>query len=263
VTADERDLLQAKLLQSQKMESIGRLAGGIAHDFNNMLQAILGYAEMAIERLGPAHPVHADLIEIEKAARRSADLTRQLLAFARKQLVTPKVLDLNEAVAGILKILQRLIGEDIHLIWTPGRDLWPVRIDPSQVDQILANLAVNARDAIAGIGTLTVATENVDASATTCPDQPDFATGPCVLLTVRDSGCGMDEETRQHVFEPFFTTKGLGSGTGLGLATVFGIVGQNHGCICVDSQPGQGTTFRIYLPQAAGEATVPLVGSLI
>jgi PAS domain S-box-containing protein len=263
VTADERDLLQAKLLQSQKMESIGRLAGGIAHDFNNMLQAILGYAEMAIERLGPAHPVHADLIEIEKAARRSADLTRQLLAFARKQLVTPKVLDLNEAVAGILKILQRLIGEDIHLIWTPGRDLWPVRIDPSQVDQILANLAVNARDAIAGIGTLTVATENVDASATTCPDQPDFATGPCVLLTVRDSGCGMDEETRQHVFEPFFTTKGLGSGTGLGLATVFGIVGQNHGCICVDSQPGQGTTFRIYLPQAAGEATVPLVGSPI
>ncbi|MCL4203207.1 MAG: CHASE domain-containing protein [Pirellulaceae bacterium] len=251
---EERALLQAKLAQSQKMESIGRLAGGIAHDFNNMLQAILGYTELVIDQLGPDHPVRAELLEIERAARRSADLTRQLLAFARKQVVTPKVLDLNETISSMIKILQRLIGEDIRLLWQPGRGLWPIKIDPSQVDQILANLAVNARDAIAQTGTLTIATENTLATPMDCPDQPDFVLGPCVLLTVRDSGCGMDEATRAHAFEPFFTTKSFGTGTGLGLATVFGIVAQNRGCIQVESQPGQGTTFRIYFPRSSAAA---------
>ena len=254
---DERDRLEAQLFQSQKMESIGRLAGGVAHDFNNMLSVILGHAELAQMRLAPQDPVRADLGEIVKAATRSADLTRQLLAFARKQTVNPKVLHLNDAVSGMLKMLQRLIGEDVDLVWKPGHEVGRVRVDPSQLDQILANLSVNARDAIEGVGTLTLETENVTLDETRWPGQPDFVPGDYVRLSVTDTGCGMAQEVLAHAFEPFFTTKGAGKGTGLGLATVFGIVRQNGGYVTVYSEPGAGSTFRIYLPRCGGEDAAP------
>ncbi|MEI7636219.1 MAG: PAS domain S-box protein [Syntrophus sp. (in: bacteria)] len=254
-TAEEEKLkLQNQLLQSQKMESIGRLAGGVAHDFNNMLGVILGHAEMAMELVDPAQPLRADLEEIIKAAKRSADLTHQLLAFARKQTVSPRVLDLNETMAGMLKILQRLIGEDIHLVWRPVVNLWPVKIDPSQVDQILANLCVNARDAIAGVGKVTVETDNVTFDEAYCADHASFIPGDYVLLAVSDNGCGMDKEILDKLFEPFFTTKEAGKGTGLGLATIYGIIKQNNGFVNVYSELGHGTTFRIYLPRHLGKA---------
>ena len=246
--------LAAQFQQAQKMESVGRLAGGVAHDFNNMLGVILGHAELALEQVDPAQPLHADLEEIRKAAERSADLTRQLLAFARKQTVAPKVLDLNETVEGMLKMLRRLIGEDIDLAWLPGADLWPVKMDPSQIDQILANLCVNARDAIAGVGKVTIETGNGAFDEDYCADHAGFVPGEYVLLAVSDDGCGMDKETLAHIFEPFFTTKEMGKGTGLGLATVYGIVKQNNGFINVYSEPGQGTTFKIYLPRHVGKA---------
>ena len=251
---EEKIKLQGQLLQSQKMESIGRLAGGVAHDFNNMLGVILGHAEMALGQADPRQPLHANLQEIRKAAERSADLTRQLLAFARRQTISPKVLDLNETVAGMINMLQRLIGEDIELNWLPGINLWPVKIDPSQIDQILANLCVNARDAIVGIGKITIETGNVTLDEIYCVDHAGFVPGEYVLLAVSDNGSGMDEETLGKLFEPFFTTKGLGKGTGLGLATIYGIVKQNNGFITVDSEPNQGTTFKIYLPRHIGEA---------
>jgi CheY-like chemotaxis protein len=200
-------------------------------------------------KIDPAHPLHANLEEIRKAAERSADLTRQLLAFARKQTVAPKVLDLNETVAGMLNMLQRLIGEDIHLNWQPGADLWPVKVDPSQIDQIVANLCVNARDAISGVGKITIETGNSALDEDYCAHHTGSVPGKYVLLTMSDDGCGMDKETLSHLFEPFFTTKGMGKGTGLGLATVYGIVKQNSGYINIDSEPGQGTTFTIYLPR--------------
>ena len=250
----EQEKLQAQLLQAQKMESIGRLAGGVAHDFNNMLGVILGHTEMALEQVDPAQPLHFDLQEIRKAAERSTELTRQLLAFARKQTISPRVLDLNQTVEGMLKMLRRLIGEDIHLSWTPGRDLWPVKVDPSQIDQILANLCVNARDAIAGVGKITIETGNTTFDEAYCGDHVGYVPGEYVLLAVSDDGCGMDKETLGKLFEPFFTTKELGKGTGLGLATVYGIVKQNNGFLNVYSEPGQGTTFRIYLPRYAGKA---------
>ena len=249
----ERDKLQAQLLQSQKMELVGRLAGGVAHDFNNMLQTIIGYSDLALAQIEAASPVHDGLLEIRKAAMRSADLTRQLLAFARKQAVSPKILDLNDTVAGMLKMLQRLIGEDIDLAWVPGHSLWPVKIDPSQLDQILANLAVNARDAIADTGKITIETENIFLNAAYCADHPETIPGEYVQLVVSDNGCGMAKETLAQIFEPFFTTKTQGKGTGLGLATVYGIVRQNNGFVNVYSEPGQGTTFRIYLPSFANE----------
>jgi PAS domain S-box-containing protein len=254
---EEREKLQAQLTQAQKMESVGRLAGGVAHDFNNMLSAILGHAELALRRLDQASPVHADLQKIQRAARRSADLTRQLLAFARKQTIAPKVLDLNETVEGMLKMLRRLIGEDIDVAWVPGRGLWTVKIDPAQVDQILANLLVNARDAIADKGKVTIETENVVLDEAYCAGHRGFVPGRFVMLAVSDDGCGMDREIIAHLFEPFFTTKGVGQGTGLGLATVYGIVKQNDGFINVYSEPGKGTTFKIYLPRYATE-TVPV-----
>ncbi len=242
--------LQDQLLQAQKMESIGRLAGGVAHDFNNMLALIIGYAEMGLGRVDPGDPLHAELSEILAAGRRSADLTRQLLAFARKQTIQPKVLDLNETMAGMLKMLQRIIGEEIALVWKPGANLWPVLIDPAQVDQILANLAVNARDAIAGHGQLTIETANIFLDETDGECRADLICGEFVRLVVSDTGCGMDPATLDHLFEPFFTTKETGKGTGLGLATVYGIVSQNNGFIHVSSAPGQGATFKIYLPRA-------------
>ena len=225
----------------------------MAHDFNNMLQAILGNADLALQDLPPDSPLRESLEEIQKAAERSADLTRQLLAFARKQTIAPKVLDLNDTVAGMLKMLRRLIGEDIDLAWMPGADLWPVKMDPSQIDQILANLCVNARDAIAGAGKVTIETANVtlDDDLLRQPIRSACRATTC-MLAVSDTGSGMDAETLAHLFEPFFTTKEVGKGTGLGLATVFGIVKQNHGFINVYSEPGQGTTFKIYLPARRG-----------
>jgi two-component system cell cycle sensor histidine kinase/response regulator CckA len=251
---EEKTKLQDQLLQSQKMESVGRLAGGVAHDFNNMLGVILGHAEIALDQVDPSQPLHADLQEIRKAAVRSSDLTRQLLAFARKQTIAPRVLDINATVAGMLKMLQRLIGEDIRLAWLPGVNLWSVNIDPSQIDQVLANIFVNARDAIAGVGKVTIETGNIGLDEAYCADHAGFVPGDYVLLAVSDDGCGMDKETLSHLFEPFFTTKGVGKGTGLGLATVYGIVKQNNGFINVYSEPGHGTTFRIYLPRHIGKA---------
>ncbi len=245
----ERARLEIQLQQAQKMESVGRLAGGVAHDFNNMLCVILGHADLVLDDLGPAHPFYDDLLEIRKAASRSADLTRQLLAFARKQTITPTVLDLNETVGQMLTMLSRLIGEDVELAWRPGRDAWRVKMDPSQIDQMLANLCVNARDAITGVGRVTIETENATLDDAYCAAHPGAVPGEYLRLAVSDDGCGMDEGTQAHLFEPFFTTKAVGKGTGLGLAMVYGIVRQNHGAIDVHSEPGVGTTFTIYLPR--------------
>jgi two-component system, cell cycle sensor histidine kinase and response regulator CckA len=245
--------LEEQLRQAQKMESVGRLAGGVAHDFNNMLQVISSYVELSLAHVDSGHVLHKNLQQIQKAAQRSAELTGQLLAFARKQTVSPKVLDVNDAVAGMLKMLQRLIGEDIDLAWMPGHAAGKIRIDPSQLDQILANLAVNARDAIAGVGKLTIGTDIVMIDQAYSADHPGHIPGTFVLLTVSDDGSGMSKETLSHIFEPFFTTKGIGQGTGLGLATVYGIVNQNNGFINVYSEVGQGTTFKIYLPRSEGE----------
>ncbi len=254
-TEEERDALKGQLLQAQKMESVARLAGGVAHDFNNMLSAILGHVELAMMRCAPEEMIIADLKAIEKAALRSAELTRQLLAFARRQTVEPKVLDLNDRVTGMLKMLQRLIGEDIDLVWMPGTGLWPVKIDPSQIDQLLANLCVNARDAISGVGKVTIETENTKFDETYCTVHPGFLCGEYVMLAVSDNGSGMNKEVLNRLFEPFFTTKELGKGTGLGLATVHGIVKQNEGFINVYSEPGNGSTFKIYLPRDEGGIT--------
>jgi PAS domain S-box-containing protein len=248
----ERERLQEQLTQAQKMESIGRLAGGVAHDFNNMLQAILGYTGLAMEQATESPELGEDLQEIMKAARRSADLTHQLLAFARKQTVIPRVLDLNETVASMLKMLQRLIGENIQLVWSPHPTLWPVLIDPAQIDQLLANLTVNARDAIGGNGRIVIETANRPGASGSSPLPLGAEPGDYVTLTVSDNGCGIDENTRAHLFEPFFTTKALGQGTGLGLATVYGIVKQNRGHIAVESEPGKGTAFTIWLPRSSG-----------
>jgi PAS domain S-box-containing protein len=259
----EKERLQAQLLQAQKMESVGRLAGGVAHDFNNMLQTILGYCDLTLCELEAESPLQDNIREIRKAAVRSADLTRQLLAFARKQTAAPRVLDLNETVAGMLKMLQRLIGEDIELVWAPGPDLWRVKIDPSQLDQVLANLAVNARDAISDTGKITIATENTQLDAAHCAGRPECLPGDYVMLTVSDTGCGMDQATITQIFEPFFTTKEQGKGTGLGLATVYGIIRQNHGFVKVRSFPDQGTTFRIYLPRVTAELTDSPLASVV
>lgn len=237
--------LEEQLRQAQKMESIGRLAGGVAHDFNNMLGVILGRTEMCLEEILPSDPLRPFLEDIHQAAARSAGLTRQLLAFARKQTLTPQVLDLNATVSNLLNMLQRLIGENIALTWHPGDSVWPVYIDPSQIDQILTNLCVNARDAISGVGTIAIATEN-------CPLEEgqlgNLAAGDYVCLRVSDNGCGMEKGMHPLIFDPFFTTKEVGKGTGLGLATIYGIVQQHHGRIEVHSEPGQGTTFSLYFP---------------
>jgi two-component system, cell cycle sensor histidine kinase and response regulator CckA len=250
----EKAALEARLQQAQRMESVGRLAGGIAHDFNNMLSIILANVGFALEQVDPSEPIRADLEEVRTAAKRSAELVRQLLAFASKQTVAPRVLDLNGIVGGMLAMLRRLIGEDIKLVWLPGENLWPVKVDPSQIDQILANLCVNARDAVSDVGTVTVETGNSTLDEEYCVNHAGHgqASGEYVRLTVTDTGCGMDKDTLSHLFEPFFTTKETGKGTGLGLATVYGIVQQNDGFIDVVSEPGQGTTVTIYLPQHVG-----------
>jgi PAS domain S-box-containing protein len=243
----EREL-QKQLTQVQKMESIGRLAGGVAHDFNNMLGVILGNAEMALNSLEPTDPMREFVKEIVDAANRSSEVTKQLLAFARKQPIAPRLLDLNETLEGMLKMLRRLIGENINLAWLPGKNLPAIIMDPSQIDQILANLCVNARDAISGVGKLTIETSTLAIDEAYCQDHPGAVIGDFVRLTVHDNGHGMDQTTLNHLFEPFFTTKSVGHGTGLGLATVYGIVKQNQGFIQVLSEPGQGSTFHILLP---------------
>jgi PAS domain S-box-containing protein len=250
----EKDKLATQLQQAQKMESVGRLAGGVAHDFNNMLGVILGHAEMALEKAAPAQSLHEHLAEILNAARRSAGLTRQLLAFARKQAVAPRVLNLNETIAGMIKMLERMIGEQISLNWRPGANLWPVKVDPSQIDQILANLCVNARDAISDIGRIIIETGNCVLDDAYCNAHAGFVPGEYVRIAVSDSGCGMDAEALRHVFEPFFTTKEVGLGTGLGLATVYGAVKQNNGYINVHSDLGLGTSITIYLPRCREKA---------
>ena len=241
--------LEGRLRQAQKMEAVGRLAGGVAHDFNNMLSVIIGNTELALEQLSPGQPLYDDLEEIKRAGERSADLTRQLLAFARKQTIAPIVIDLNRTVEGMTRMLQRLIGEDIDLAWLPGKNVWPVKMDPSQIDQILANLCVNARDAITDVGKVTIETGNAAFDENYGSDHPGASPGEYVLLSVSDDGCGMNTATLENIFEPFFTTKASGKGTGLGLATVYGAVKQNDGFITVDTEPGQGTTFNIYLPR--------------
>ncbi len=246
--------MERQLVQAQKMESVGRLAGGVAHDYNNISGIIVGYAELALDKVDPQGSLHNDLSEILAAARRSSDLTRQLLAFARKQTVAPKVLDLNEVIGGMLKMLKRLIGEDIDIAWLPGPNIWPIRIDPSQIDQILANLSVNARDAIADVGKVTVETNNISFDAGYCADHAGFIPGDFVSLAVSDDGSGIAPENIDQVFEPFFTTKEVGRGTGLGLATVYGIIKQNNGFINIYSELKNGTTIKIYLPRHQGRS---------
>ncbi len=249
----ERENLQAQLLHARKMESVGRLAGGIAHDFNNMLAVIIGHADLLLVDTPLDDPRREDLEEILRAANRSADLTRQLLGFARKQLIAPKVLDPNRTIEGMLQMLRRLIGEHIDLVWQPAQDLWPVLMDPGQVDQVLVNLCVNARDAIADSGTVLIETLNAVLDEAYCRSHAGFVPGDYAVLAVTDDGCGIIEGHLDRVFEPFFTTKEVGQGTGMGLATVYGIVKQNNGFVNVYSEPGEGTTFKVYLPRHHGE----------
>ena len=262
---------EARLRQSQKMEGIGQLAGGIAHDFNNLLTVINSYSDMLLGEVGVESPfVRNGLGQIKEAGHRAASLTRQLLAFTRQQVLEPKILDLNESVSTMAKLLRRLIGEDIALVLCPHPALGRVKVDPGQVEQVIMNLAVNARDAMPGGGRLTIETTNVEVGRIDADQHPSIDPGSYVMLEVRDTGCGMGADTQAHIFEPFFTTKGLGKGTGLGLATVYGIVKQSGGSIGVSSALGQGTTFKIYLPRIEGVAdrlepistpNVPLRGS--
>ena len=248
--------MAAQSQQAEKMEAVAQLAGGVAHDFNNMLGVIIGYTELVMSKIEPVLPVQAYLEEIVKAAKRSTDIIGKLLAFARRQSIAPTVLDLNDVVDNTLKTLKRLIGEDIELSWIPEANLWRVNMDPSQVDQIIANLLMNARDAIAGVGKITIETGKVTLDEVYCAGHLGAITGEFVMLAVSDDGCGMDKETLNRVFEPYFTTKGGTQETGLGLATVYGIVKQNNGYVTAYSEPDKGTTFKIYLPRHAADEDV-------
>jgi len=255
VAERERDRMEAALRQAQKMEAVGLLAGGVAHDFNNMITVIRGYAELALLRLAPSDPLHAELTEILTAATRSAELTKQLLAFSRTQVVAPIVMQLNHVIADELKMLTRLVPENIQVVPHLAPALWEVRMDPAQVTQLLVNVATNARDAIVGEGTITIDTSNVTFDAPYVDAECHIPPGEYVQLAISDSGVGMDAATRVRIFEPFFTTKAVGKGTGLGLATVYGIVKQNNGFVTVESELGKGTTLRFYFPRAHDDAT--------
>lgn len=249
---EENRQLEQKLFQSQKMESIGRLAGGVAHDFNNMLSIIIGYSDMLLASLPEEEKAHGRVLQINKAARRSADLTRQLLTFARKQIVSPVTLNLNETISGMLEMLQRLLTENISLEMIQDKDLVAVEMDPAQIDQIMVNLCINAGHAIEGNGRIIIETKNIYLDEDYMKKYPDHMPGHYAMISVTDTGSGMEKEIVDKIFEPFFTTKGPGHGTGLGLATVYGIIQQNGGIISVYSEPGQGSCFKIYLPAVEG-----------
>ncbi|MGD9159647.1 MAG: response regulator [Desulfobacteraceae bacterium] len=259
---EHREDIEKQLRQAQKMEAVGRLAGGVAHDYNNMISIIMGYTELALEGLEKDNPLYADLQQVLEAATRSKELTRQLLAFARQQSIDPKTLDLNDTVESMLRMLHPLIGEDIDLIWHPGEDICPIYIDPSQIDQILANLCVNSRDAINGVGKIIIETALTELDDEYCAMHGDFTPGHYVRLSVTDDGKGMDSVTLNNIFEPFFSTKSIGKGTGLGLATVYGIVKQNNGFINVYSEPGHGATFKIYFPMVTDRSVETLPQNL-
>jgi nitrogen-specific signal transduction histidine kinase/CheY-like chemotaxis protein len=266
----ERKQLEKQLRQAQKMEAIGLLSGGIAHDFNNLLGVIIGYSEILEDRLEQNSDLRKGVEEIKKAGQRAVSLIRQLLAFSRQQVLAPRVLNLNAVVADTEKMLQRLIGEDVQLTTVLASELWQVRADQGQIEQVIMNLAVNARNAMPEGGKLIIETRNVHLDREYILRHPPTVPGNYVMLVVTDTGIGMDEQTRSHIFEPFFTTKELGKGTGLGLSTVYGIVKQSGGYVWVESEPGLGSTFKVYLPQVAEAvplshpsdvATGPLQGS--
>lgn len=249
--AEEQRRLQEQLVEAQRLESIGRLAGGIAHDFNNMLGVILGRTEIALKLVESYPEIHAHLVEIAQAAQHSAELTRQLLAYARRQSVSPQIVDPNEAIEASVGVLRLIVGENVTLTWEPGEDAWLVRVEPGQLDQILTNLCANARDAIADAGRVTIRTENV-----TLPEgTAGLAPGDYAMIEVRDDGVGIEPTALPHVFEPFFTTKPASKGYGLGLSTVYGIARQNHGAVVVASTVGEGSVFKVFLPRASSHPT--------
>jgi signal transduction histidine kinase/CheY-like chemotaxis protein len=255
-TSDRRDL-EARLRQAQKMEAVGRLAGGIAHDFNNLLTVITGYTDRLLGGLRSDDPLRKGAEAIKRSADRAASLTQQLLAFSRRQIMAPRVLDLNHVVANMNKMLQRLIGEDVELVTRLAPDLGRTKADPNQLEQVIMNLAVNSRDAMPRGGTLTIETSNAQLDRSFAARHVGLQPGSYVMLSVIDTGCGMDAETQSHLFEPFFTTKEQGKGTGLGLSTTYGIVKQSGGYIWAESEVDHGTIFRIFLPRMEESAELP------
>jgi PAS domain S-box-containing protein len=252
--AEEQRRLREQLTEAQRLESVGRLAGGVAHDFNNMLGVILGRTEVALKGLSPSDPSHAHLLEIRDAAQRSADLTRQLLLYARRQTVALHVIEPNEIIEASVRMLELMLGARATLRWEPGHDIWPVRLDPSQLDQILANLCANARDAVTDGGHVTIRTENVTLEDPTLATRTGLAPGNYARIEVADDGAGIDQGVLPHVFEPFFTTKSSGLASGLGLATVYAIARQSGGAVLVESTAGKGSVFKVFLPRYVGEA---------